>query len=386
MELKEIEALIASAQKQKTETSVGALRGELAQAKANRELTRAKVKAAEVELNNRIAARSRMEDDLCKVEALKEYLADKYLDAKRSLIELTHKADLSRAEAEITLDSIRKEEDLSTTGVAQLMDRLERTHLSDKVEYDRNVGMTAYLSECRSGVHLGYTRMAHELSSLVETRKAAAFTLERLRLRLQIIVYEFRALQHEINDQNVAEQTVFRRGFGALASSAKEFGCGYIIGLQLDAREDWKSRLIQARRDLAKMEGVPAPIAEEDEKGADEEDEPDHLDSRLYELVNGKRIAIYGGSDTRSTSQRLKEWLGSHGVKSLDWFRNDGNVDDWNQFEQSLNNGGRDVVLLQVGSVSHSRFDTTRELCRKRGVPVLACRRFSCAEVLRQLK
>jgi hypothetical protein len=238
-------------------------------------------------------------------------------------------------------------------------------------------------------------RRAQDLVDLIAREDLDQMPSPRLRPWMEAVAAEVRLAQTQLAPSDPLQRSLgaIIRQFTAVAASRNP---GYVRGLSLADKRDWKLVAACAWKDVARYDADAergpsvrsrsreARRPKKDSPASEPGTDPDPTAFRdLREHMAGRTILVVGGERVPETLQAIADMTGL----KFDWCAAHGrNPRATDTICDRVRGSSVAAILLIHGLIGHAIWDKVVAACRSRGIPYSSCRMSGSAQVLGALK
>lgn len=381
----DVRNLLANAEKRRGEQEKQKIDKDIEERQAFVGAERLKVKSARIEISNKEKERAEALTSKKKIGELSGFITpDEAAEATTVLDAVV--CDTDAVIAKVTQEILLIEGRIGnqTASLERLRDRLFA--LNDptyRPKFPANLITSSIRENCREEIMTTHDYCSNILPRIVSTCK----TNEERRLHCTVYAGKMRVLQRHLAPLNDVEEKTMRLSFGLIGSQTKETMCGIVDALDKAFETDWDKYVADAGRRLQSVQlryQVAAAPKKEEPEPEDQEDELAKvaIESGLVQLMDKKRVAIFGGVSTKQPD--LQDWLVNvFNLGKLVWYESDGKEIDG--LVQSIKNNGIDMLVYFTQWTSHPAYFRLVNEARNKSIPIVLCKSSNKVEVCKQL-
>lgn len=404
MNLGNVKSLISAAKEVKVKKERGQLEHQIELKQAELDLEVNKQRSADVELNStqdklgELRASLNEVSNLLSDDDVRASMGKELDEAQNVLIDKINETEKRIEAIQDTIADLSNDIMTRKATLGQLRDR--RKMLDEDPEklsssYIDHGTSNALLTKCRPSVRDLYVLCDKRLDDMLDSHDSN----EKRRHECELQAARLKLLQAGTPDLTNAEQMLIRQSFGAILRQVRTRAPGWVNCLDKSFGKDWSPSQWQNfindvnGRLLSPPKTPPQPKqpkAENDgnQQQESKQDKQDALqqvkDSALPEIMDGKRVAIYGGVSTKQDG--LVEWMeGNLGLKRVKWYECTHDNKDTDSLVTSIKNSGTDVIVMMTQWVDHKSWQKIVGEARKSGVPVVLCSSSGKSAVINKL-
>lgn len=385
MKMGDVRSLLANAERKRDEQEKQRVEREVAERQALVEAEKLKVKSARIDISNNEKDRGEALTNKKKIEDLLGFITpEEASEATKVLEETVCGADAAIAKMNQEILLIEGRIGNQVASLERLRDRLSA--LSDpayRPKFPANLGAPSIRENCREEVATVHDYCSNILPTIISSCR----TNEERRLHCMVYAGKMRVLQRRLAPLNGVEEKAMRVSFGLIGSQTKLTMCGLVDALDKTFETDWDKYVSDAERRLQSVQlQYHAAVAAKKEEPEPEEREDElakvAIESGLVQLMDKKRIAIFGGVSTKQPD--LQDWLlNVLNLGKLVWYESESK--DIDSLVQSIKNNGIDMLVYFTQWTSHPAYFRLTSEARNKNIPIVLCKSSNKVEVCKQL-